>query len=47
MSDQFIFSTSNFGEPEPVSNRQSTILGVCISMMVRRRRDAPTRSRDP
>jgi len=35
MSDQFIFSTSNFGEPEPVANRQATILGVCIAMMVR------------
>jgi hypothetical protein len=34
MSGGYVYSTANFGEPEPLANRQGTILGVCISMMV-------------
>lgn len=43
-SQTFTYSTVNFGEPEPLANKQSTILGVVISFMVRSRR-SPSKAR--
>lgn len=34
-SETFTYSTINLDEPEPLANKQSTILGVVISFMVR------------
>lgn len=34
-SDTFTYSFINFDEPEPLSNRKSTILAVVITFMVR------------
>lgn len=37
-SDTFTYSYINFDEPEPLSNRKSTILAVVITFMVREQR---------